>query len=53
MNAPLSMPTGCLTIGPATGVLLGLLYPHVGGVRASRLSARVVERAYREWEAAG
>jgi integrase len=33
--------------------LLGLIYPHVGGVRASRLSARMVERAYRDLEAAG
>jgi integrase len=33
--------------------LFGLIYPHVGGVRASRLSARMVERAYREREAAG
>ena len=31
--------------------LLGLIYPHVGGVRASRLSARMVERAYRELSA--
>jgi hypothetical protein len=29
------------------------LYPHVGGVRASRLSARIVERAYRDLEPAG
>lgn len=33
--------------------LLGLIYPHVGRVRASRLSARMVERAYRDLEAAG
>ena len=33
--------------------LLGLLYPYVGGVRASRLSARMVERAYRELEGRG
>lgn len=33
--------------------LLGLIYPHIGGVRASRLSARMVERAYRELEADG
>ncbi|UQU67570.1 site-specific integrase [Couchioplanes caeruleus] len=33
--------------------LFGLLYPYVGGVRASRLSARMVERAYRELEKCG
>jgi len=33
--------------------LLGLIYPYVGGVRASRLSARMVERAYRELEGCG
>jgi len=33
--------------------LLGLIYPYVGGVRASRLSARMVERAYRELEGRG
>ena len=33
--------------------LLGLIYPYVGGVRASRLSARMVERAYRDLETAG
>jgi hypothetical protein len=33
--------------------LLGLIYPHVGGVRASRLSARMVERAYRKLEGRG
>jgi integrase len=33
--------------------LLSLLYPYVGAVRASRLSARMIERAYRELEAAG
>jgi integrase len=33
--------------------LLGLIYPHVGVVRACRLSARIVERAYRALEAAG
>jgi integrase len=33
--------------------LLGLIYPYVGGVRASRLSARMVERAYRELERCG
>ncbi|MFC7535356.1 tyrosine-type recombinase/integrase [Actinoplanes sp. GCM10030250] len=33
--------------------LLGLIYPYVGRVRACRLSARMVERAYRELEAAG
>jgi integrase len=33
--------------------LLSLIYPHVGRVRASRLSARMTERAYRELEAAG
>jgi hypothetical protein len=30
------------------GWLLGLIYPYVGRVRASRLSARMVERAYRD-----
>jgi integrase len=35
------------------GWLLGLIYPYVGRVRASRLSARMVERAYRELEASG
>jgi integrase len=35
------------------GWLLGLIYPHVGRVRASRLSARMVERAYLQLEAAG
>ena len=33
--------------------LLGLIYPYVGAVRASRLSARMVERAYRELEGRG
>jgi hypothetical protein len=33
--------------------LLRLIYPHVGRVRASRLSARMVENAYRDLEAAG
>lgn len=33
--------------------LFGLIYPHVGGVRASRLSARMVERAYCDLEASG
>jgi integrase len=33
--------------------LLGLIYPYVGAVRASRLSGRMVERAYRDLEAAG
>ena len=33
--------------------LLGLVYPYVGWVRASRLSARMVERAYRELEKSG
>jgi integrase len=33
--------------------LLSLIYPYVGGVRASRLSARMTERAYRDLEAAG
>jgi integrase len=33
--------------------LLSLIYPYVGGVRASRLSARMVERAYRELEGRG
>jgi hypothetical protein len=33
--------------------LLGLIYPYVGGVRASRLGARMVERAYRELEGRG
>lgn len=33
--------------------LLGLIYPHLGRVRASRLSARMTERAYRDLEAAG
>jgi integrase len=35
------------------GWLLGLIYPYVGRVRASRLSARMTERAYRQLEAAG
>jgi integrase len=35
------------------GWLLRLIYPHIGRVRASRLSARMVERAYRELEATG
>jgi len=35
------------------GWLLSLLYPYVGGVRASRLSARMVEHAYRELEECG
>jgi hypothetical protein len=33
--------------------LLGLVYPYIGKVRASRLSARMAERAYRDLEAAG
>jgi integrase len=33
--------------------LLGLLYPFVGRVPACRLSAHMIERAYRELEAAG
>jgi hypothetical protein len=33
--------------------LLGLIYPYVGWVRASRLSARMVERAYRQLEGRG
>lgn len=33
--------------------LLSLIYPYVGTVRASQLSARMIERAYRELEAAG
>jgi integrase len=33
--------------------LLGLVYPYLGGVCASRLSARMTERAYRDLEAAG
>jgi integrase len=33
--------------------LLGLVYPYVGRVRASRLSTRMVEHAYRQLEAAG
>jgi hypothetical protein len=33
--------------------LLSLVYPYVGRVRASRLSAWMVERAYRDLEAAG
>lgn len=33
--------------------LFGLIYPYVGGVRASRLSARMVERAYRDLERCG
>ena len=35
------------------GWLLSLIYPYVGGVRASRLSARMTEHAYRDLEAAG
>lgn len=35
------------------GWLLSLVYPYVGRVRASRLSARMVERVYRQLEAAG
>src|SRR2546430_9330810 len=35
------------------GWLLNLIYPHVGRVRASRLSARMTERAYRQLKAAG
>jgi hypothetical protein len=35
------------------GWLLGLIYPYVGRVRASRPSARMTERAYRQLEAAG
>jgi integrase len=33
--------------------LFGMIYPYVGGVRASRLSARMLERAYRELEGCG
>ena len=33
--------------------LLGLIYPYLGRVRASRLSARMTERAYRDLEATG
>jgi integrase len=33
--------------------LLDLIYPYVGGVRAARLSAGMVERAYRELEGCG
>jgi len=33
--------------------VLSLIYPHVGRVRASRLSARMAERTYRDLEAAG
>ncbi|WP_345137372.1 site-specific integrase [Dactylosporangium darangshiense] len=33
--------------------LLGLIDPHLGTVRANRLSARLAERAYRDLEAAG
>jgi integrase len=33
--------------------LLGLIYPYLGTVRGSRLSARMTERAYRQLEAAG
>jgi integrase len=33
--------------------LLSLVYPYLGCVRASRLSARMTERAYRDLEAAG
>jgi integrase len=33
--------------------LLSLVYPYLGGVRATRLSARRTERAYRDLEAAG
>jgi hypothetical protein len=33
--------------------LLSLIYPYVGRVRASRLSAPMIERVYRELEAAG
>ncbi|GAA0452967.1 site-specific integrase [Actinoplanes capillaceus] len=33
--------------------LLGLIYPYIGRVRACRLSARMVERAYRDLEADG
>jgi len=33
--------------------LFGLIFPYVGNVRASRLSARMVERAYRELEGCG
>jgi hypothetical protein len=35
------------------GWLLGLVYPYVGRVRASRLSARMTERAYQQLEALG
>jgi hypothetical protein len=35
------------------GWLLGLIYPSVGRVRASRFSARMVECAYQQLEAAG
>ncbi|MFC7479137.1 hypothetical protein ACFQX7_02280 [Luedemannella flava] len=33
--------------------LLGLIYPYLGGVRASRLSTHMIERAYRDLETAG
>ena len=33
--------------------LFGLIYPYVGSVRASRLSARMIERAYRELDVCG
>lgn len=33
--------------------LLNLIYPYGGRVRASRLSARMVERAYRQLQSAG
>jgi hypothetical protein len=33
--------------------LLSLVYPYLGAVRASRLSARMTELAYRDLEAAG
>jgi integrase len=33
--------------------LLGLIYPFVGGLRASRLTARTVERAYGDLESSG
>lgn len=33
--------------------LLGLIYPFVGRLRASRLTARTVERAYRDLESSG
>jgi integrase len=35
------------------GWLLSLVYPYLGRIRASRLSARMVERAYQQLEAAG